>query len=123
METRYLSAVLPELAKQLSPPLHEAELSRGAALTASLEMALYGRANATAEQLNASVAKGKAWNILEEKSKLLLELARLEFSKDPAHEDYATRLQFEGLDEKFAPAEKPSAEPVSTDPNAPGAKK
>jgi hypothetical protein len=31
--------------------------------------------------------------------------------------------KFEGLDEKFAPAEKPSAEPVSTDPNAPGAKK
>jgi hypothetical protein len=114
LEARYLSAILPGLTKQLSPPLHQEELSRGAAITASLEVSLYGRANATAEQLKASVAKGKAWNILEEKSKLLLELARLEFSKDPAHKDYAMRLQFEGLDEKFAPLPKAAA----TDPTS-----
>jgi hypothetical protein len=71
---------------------------------------------------NASVAKGKAWNILEEKSKLLLDLARLEFSKEPNDEDYATRIQFEGLDEKFAPATKTTAEPVAVDATAPGTK-
>jgi hypothetical protein len=31
----------------------------------------------------------------------LLELARLEFSKQPDHPDYKIRVAFEGLDEKF----------------------
>lgn len=122
LESKYLSAILPEVTKQLSPPLHMDELTRGEGLTTALEMALYGRADATADQLNASVAKGHAWDVLEEKSKFLLELARLEFSKDPNHADYATRLQFEGLDEKFAPTPKLSAAPSVANTVAPGDK-
>jgi hypothetical protein len=121
LEARYLSAILPQVKRQISPPLHEAELKQGATLTANLEIALYGRANATAEQAKASVAKSKHWDVLEEKSKFLLEVARLEFSKEPEHADYATRLEFEGLDEKFASVTR-APEPAEDD-NTPGAKK
>jgi hypothetical protein len=114
LETRYLDAVLPAWKTTLSPPIHEAELAQGAVLATAIELAVFGRVSAAAEKAQASFAKNAAWEALEEKSKHLLALARLELSRDPAHPDYPIRLEFEGLDEKFAPA--PKSEPREAAP-------
>lgn len=109
VEVRYLSVVAAEKKTLLSPPLHADELLRGNDIAAAIEQAVFGQVNATAAQANASIIKSSAWDVLENKSKNLLELARLEFSKEEEHPDYAIRIAFEGLDEKFAP--KPRAAP------------
>lgn len=122
LEVRYLDAVLPGWKDVLSPPLHEAELTRGALLAEAIEMAVFGRVRATAEQADAAFAKSKAWDVLEDKSIQILHAARLEFSKEPDHADYPIRIEFEGLDEKFAPQrkkEKKQAAPKDAPPQSP----
>ena len=115
LEARYLSVVVLERSALLSPPLHMDELKRGDQVASAIEQAIFGRVNATAEQANAASVKSGTWDVLENKSKNLLELARIEFSKEEGHPDYPIRIAFEGLDEKFAPQQR-TATPEETPP-------